>query len=378
MEPGGGGQQPAAGRAAHGTLAEPRRTPCRCYAPRPRAPGAARGRDGGRPGGRSGRDTRARRRREVRPHDVDGVDPAGGHDPERRGDPVQRLAEAASPRTAGRLDRPSRRARAVPGQLPPAVRPPPRARARDRLEEPAATVGPRLPPDVLVPGQLPGGPRPRVRRALHAPGRRRPGPVLRARHDAPPGVRRGAHRRGQRPQPAGPRPDGRQGRAAGGPRAGGTAGGPSDRLVARGARLAGPGDPRGRRGAPRGACARSGRGFGRRPPRGQRARPRGGRPRVPPGDAGPGPLRPRAPPPRRPGRPLPGGFPRRDPPRQAARLPLRADAERVQHGSPLRARLRGADGLRRAGPRPLRPPRREAPPARPRRPPAHARDRAPG
>ena len=34
------------------------------------------------------------------------------------------------------------------------------ARARARVEGPAAAVGPHLPPDVLVPGELPGGPRP--------------------------------------------------------------------------------------------------------------------------------------------------------------------------------------------------------------------------
>ena len=81
--------------------------------------------------------------------------------------------------------------------------------------------------------------------------------------------------------------------------------------------------------------------------------------------------------PRRSGRPVPGRRPGRDPPRQAPGLPLRADAEHVQHGPAVRARLRGADGLRRARARPLRPPRREAPPPRPRRPPGGARDRAP-
>ena len=46
-----------------------------------------------------------------------------------------------------------------------------------------------------------------------AAGRRRPRPVLRPRHDAPAGVRRGADRRRQRPQPVRPPPDRGQGRA---------------------------------------------------------------------------------------------------------------------------------------------------------------------
>ncbi len=86
-------------------------------------------------------------------------------------------------------------------------------RPRARVEGPAAPVGPRLPPDVLVPRELPGRPDPRLHRPLLAAGRRRPRPVLRARHDTPPGLRRGPDRRRQRPQPVRPPADRGQGRA---------------------------------------------------------------------------------------------------------------------------------------------------------------------
>ena len=79
------------------------------------------------------------------------------------------------------------------------------------MEGPAAAVGPQLPPHVLVPGELPGRPRARLHRPLHAPRRRRPGPVQRPRHDAAPGLRGGTDRRRQRPQPVRPHPDRGQG-----------------------------------------------------------------------------------------------------------------------------------------------------------------------
>ena len=86
-------------------------------------------------------------------------------------------------------------------------------RPRARVEGPAAAVGPCVPPDVLVPRELPGRPDPRLHRPLFAAGRRRPRPVLRPRHDAAPGLRRGPDRRRQRPQPVRPPADRGQGRA---------------------------------------------------------------------------------------------------------------------------------------------------------------------
>ena len=84
---------------------------------------------------------------------------------------------------------------------------------RARVEGPAAAVGPLVPPDVLVPRELPGGPRPRLHRPLLAARRRRPRSVLRPRDDAAPGLRRGPDRRRQRPQPVRPPADRGQGRA---------------------------------------------------------------------------------------------------------------------------------------------------------------------
>ena len=92
---------------------------------------------------------------------------------------------------------------------------PARARAGPGVEGPAAALGPEPPPDVLVPGELPGRPRPRVHRPLVAAGRRRARSVQRPWHDPAPGLRRGAHRRRQRPQPVRPpahRLEGRPGR----------------------------------------------------------------------------------------------------------------------------------------------------------------------
>ena len=115
-------------------------------------------------------------------------------------------AESSSPGNA--------RPESEPGPARPrAAQCPPRDRDRAGLEAPAAAVGPQPPPDVLVPRELPGGPRPRVHRPLQPARRRRARPVLRPRHRAAPGARRGPDRRRQRPQPAGPGPDRRQGRA---------------------------------------------------------------------------------------------------------------------------------------------------------------------
>ena len=112
-------------------------------------------------------------------------------------------------------------------------------RHRARVEGAAAPVGPQLPPDVLVPRELPGGPHPRVHRPLLAARRRRPRPVLRARHDAPPGLRRGPDRRRQRPQPVRPPPDRGQGRAGDAGRGPDPAGPAPPRLARRRAALAG-------------------------------------------------------------------------------------------------------------------------------------------
>ena len=69
-------------------------------------------------------------------------------------------------------------------------------------------------------------------------------------------------------------------------------------------------------------------------------RPGRGRARVPPADARPAAVRPLDAPPRRPDRPVPGRRDHRDPPRQERVVPVGADAEHVQHGPALRARLR--------------------------------------
>src|SRR6478672_3085688 len=86
---------------------------------------------------------------------------------------------------------------------------------RDRagVEGPAAAVGPLVSPDVLVPRELPGGPRPRLHRPLLAPRRRRPRPVLGPRHDPASGVGRGPDRCRQRPQPVRSPPHRVEGRA---------------------------------------------------------------------------------------------------------------------------------------------------------------------
>ena len=159
----------------------------------------------------------------------------------------------------------------------------PAPRDRARVEGAAAPVGPLAPPDVLVSRELSGGPRPRVHRPLQRPGRRRPRSVLRSRHRAAPGVRRGPDRRRQRPQPVRPPADRGQGRAGdpaprrepGSPRSGSLGRArPADwRQLANGSwparRIRGP--CRGR--------------LGQRTDGPARARPRRGRPRVPSADA---------------------------------------------------------------------------------------------
>ena len=97
-------------------------------------------------------------------------------------------------------------------------------------------------------------------------------------------------------------------------------------------------------------------GSGRRPGDGVGDRPGRGRARVPSADARPAAVRPDVAPARRPDRPVPGRRDHRDPPRQERELPLRADAEHVQHGAALRPRLRRPDGVRIAGARRLRRP----------------------
>ena len=75
---------------------------------------------------------------------------------------------------------------------------------RARVEGPATTVGPSPPPDVLLPGELPGRPVARLHRPLLTARRRGPRPVQRPRHDPAAGLRRGPDRRRQRPQPVRP------------------------------------------------------------------------------------------------------------------------------------------------------------------------------
>ena len=263
-------------------------------------------------------------------------------------------------RAAPRGVRSGRRRTARPG----APARPSGARAGPGVEGPAAPVGPEPPSDVLVPGELPGRPRPRVHRPLVAAGRRRARPVQRPRHDPAPGLRRGAHRRRQRPQPVRPPPHRVQGRPGEPGREPDAPDRPAPRLDRRGGRLDRPrGTGHGRRRRRR--RARPDRGHGTRTGRGRRDRPGRSRARLPPPDARPAPVRPDEPAPRRAGRPVPRRGDHRHPPRQVPDVPVRAHAEHVQHGPALRARLRGPDRLRLAGARRLRLRRREARPAVP-------------
>ena len=160
-------------------------------------------------------------------------------------------------------------------------------------------------------------------------------PFSRPRHDAAPGLRRGPDRRRQRPQPVRPPADRGQGRA-GDPRRGDAPGWPrcgsawNASVAAAGSRS--PSAVVGRSGDPR--RPRPGRRLGRGPDAGRERRPGRGRPRVPPADARPAPVRPDDAPPRRPRRTAssPAAL-TGHPPRQERDLPLRADAEHVQHGA---------------------------------------------
>ena len=220
----------------------------------------------------------------------------------------------------------------------------PRDRHRARVEGAAAAVGTRPPPDVLVPRELPGRPRPRVHRPLQPPRRRRARPVQRPRDDSAPGLRGGPDRRRQRPEPVRPPADRGQGRARGPCRDGDPGGGAPARLGGPGRRMdgagrGGPCAPRQRRAHPDRRVRR-----GRHAPR---ARPGGGRPGVPRADARAAALRPVRAPPRRPDRPVPRRRADGHPPRQERVVPVAADAEHLQHGPAVRPRVRVADGLRR-------------------------------
>ena len=315
---------------------------------------------GGGPGGRTSPDAHAGRRSgsgHPARHRGDAGAPRPRHPGVPTGTPGRRRPDeihaGRSPDTTRSAPRPAVR-RAAPAP----VRTPSRAGDRDGLEGPAPPVGARLSPDVLVPCQLPGGARPRLRRPLHATRRRRPGPLLRPRHDPAAGVRRGSDRRRQRPEPAGPRPDRGQGRTA--------------RRAQLEARLAGlrlawsfestawlelaervaAGSPEAVPAA--GSGAGPGSGTELVPPEVALAfHPRTlaqllfvrGRLRLAETDG-----------------PVPGGGAGRDPPRQATGLPLRGDAQHLQHGPALRPRRCRADRLRFAGARPLRPAGRQAGP----------------
>ena len=213
---------------------------------------------------------------------------------------------------------------------------------------------------------------PRLHRSLLAARRRRPRSVLRPRHDAPPGLRRGPHRRRQRPQPVRPPADRGQGRA---------------------------GDPSRGHDPARPSCAWAGTPTptdwlalahaGRRPIRrsttipacrlADQSRLAGTEP-VPvevalafhPRTLGQLLFVRTTPPARRSDRPVPRRRDHRHPPRQERELPVGAHAQHVQHGAALRPRLRGPDGLRLARARRLRRARRQARPALP---PAAAVDR---
>ena len=197
------------------------------------------------------------------------------------------------------------------------------------------------------------------------PRRRRPRPVLRPRHDAAPGLRRGSGRRRQRPQPVRPPADRGQGRAGdprrrrrpGLPRSGSPGTPDSAGWLALGERVIATRRHRTR------SCRSPGRGGS----------PADGVEPVPAEVA-------LAFHPRTLGqllfvrttlrlddrdRPVPRRRADRDPPRQERELPVRAHAEHVQHGAALRPRLRRPDRVRVARARRLRRPRQEARPAVP-------------
>ena len=203
----------------------------------------------------------------------------------------------------------------------------------------AAPVGPQPAPDVLVPRELPGGPRPRVHRPLHASRRRGPRPVQRPRHGPPPGGRGGPDRGRQRPQPARPRPDRRQARARDAgrgphpprrapPRMGG-------RRRRRGSTLADRvrDEPRRRVGV---RVPAAGSGDAIRTPATEPV-PLEVAAVVPPADARPAPARPRRSSASTTRRTASCRRPGRDPPRQDPGLPVDDHAQHVQHGAALRA-----------------------------------------
>ena len=121
-----------------------------------------------------------------------------------------------APRSATELPRSSEGP--IPGQPGSAGSPAPERAAaaihRARVEGPAAALGPQLPPHVLISGELPGRPCPRLHRPLHAARGRGPGPVQRPRDHAAPGLRRRPHRSRQRPEPIRTDSDRSQGRSA--------------------------------------------------------------------------------------------------------------------------------------------------------------------
>ncbi len=88
------------------------------------------------------------------------------------------------------------------------------ARHRAGVEGAAAPLGPRLPPHVQLPRDVPGSLGPCLHRALQPAGRCRLRSLQRTRDDAPPGLCRGPRRRRQRPQSDGSPADGRQARPA--------------------------------------------------------------------------------------------------------------------------------------------------------------------
>ena len=97
---------------------------------------------------------------------------------------------------------------------------------------------------------------------------------------------------------------------------------------------------------------------------------------LPPGHARPAAVRADDARPRGAHRRLPRRRDHRHPPRQERELPVRAHAEHLQHGPPLRPRIRGADGVRVAAAGRLRRPRGQARPTLPPATPAHRGRRA--
>ena len=220
--------------------------------------------------------------------------------------------------------------------------------------EPEWKAQPRLwghaSPDVLVPRELPGGPRPRVHRPLQPARATSSSTRSRGRGTAPlQALAEGRIGVGNDLNPLAHLLTAAKLEPADAGRGAHPARGPPPRLGRRRRRLARPRRPASwpipatrRRFVPGGR-------LGRRPRRAPRARPRRGRARVPPADARPAAVPPRAARPRRPRRPLPRRRARRA--SSTARrpsLPVDDHAQHVQHGAALRPRLRGAHRLRAA------------------------------